>query len=325
MKYFYMKYLVPLFCLCLVVVSCSKKDTPAPAPPPVVLPDTLTAGWSKVIIDANDAQYGDIFFTNNSTGYVVGYNGYKTTDGGLSWVKIINNTGVSNLSVTPNGKVFIVTGGDSVLRSADGGVSFSRYALNAGGAYDIYFTGNDTGYVPAGSKLMRTVDGGLSWAPVSPVTGYPAGAVYKGVFFLNANLGWITFDNRLYKTNGNAGSWVQANFATAPAGAPASIFAYDASVAYAGFLSGVYKSTDGGTNFVKLPLDVNNSSFVDVHFINNNTGYVCCGRKIYKTTDGGNTWQTVVALGKGEIVEIHFTDASHGWACGSNGTVLLLR
>jgi len=46
------------------------------------------------------------------------------------------------------------------------------------------------------------------------------------------------------------------------------------------------------------------------------------GTRIYKTTDAGTTWSVVVALVSASIMEIHFTDAGHGWACCADGDVL---
>lgn len=48
------------------------------------------------------------------------------------------------------------------------------------------------------------------------------------------------------------------------------------------------------------------------------------GPYIFKTTDSGNTWTKVVAVASSTpyLMELHFTDANHGWACGSNGMIL---
>ena len=85
----------------------------------------------------------------------------------------------------------------------------------------------------------------------------------------------------------------------------------------------IYKSVNGGTDFLQvaqLPPGATRA-IPDLHFVNDNTGYVNAGNRIYKTIDGGLTWQVVVALGNDRIIEIHFTDANHGWACGG-GTIL---
>ena len=37
------------------------------------------------------------------------------------------------------------------------------------------------------------------------------------------------------------------------------------------------------------------------------------------------TWTIVVTLADTQIMEIHFSDAHHGWACGVKGTVLVFN
>jgi photosystem II stability/assembly factor-like uncharacterized protein len=67
------------------------------------------------------------------------------------------------------------------------------------------------------------------------------------------------------------------------------------------------------------------AGFTDIHFLTDQIGYASAGRTLYKTTDGGTNWTKVVSLGEATITEIHFTDATHGWACGSNGVVLTFK
>ncbi|WP_409049831.1 WD40/YVTN/BNR-like repeat-containing protein, partial [Sandarakinorhabdus sp.] len=67
---------------------------------------------------------------------------------------------------------------------------------------------------------------------------------------------------------------------------------------------GVYKSTDGGDNWTKMPLpDVERVASIVVHPANGNIVYVCAAgalwsdsadRGVYKTGDGGKTWAKVL-------------------------------
>ena len=67
------------------------------------------------------------------------------------------------------------------------------------------------------------------------------------------------------------------------------------------------------------------TEFSDLYFINSLEGYVTCDNTIYRTNNGGNTWERVVYLADGGLFELHFTDKNHGWAVGARGTILIFK
>ncbi len=78
----------------------------------------------------------------------------------------------------------------------------------------------------------------------------------------------------------------------------------------------VYKTTDGGMNWIKLELDIPAKTHLySVYFSDENTGYLGGAKKtLCKTTDGGSTWsvETLDTL-QGDIKDIKFTSAQVGW------------
>ena len=78
------KIYVPFAIAFLFLISSCSKDTTTPIPVPTDKVDTLTAGWKKIIVDTSET-YADVYFNNNTTGYLVGDKTYKSTDGGLNW------------------------------------------------------------------------------------------------------------------------------------------------------------------------------------------------------------------------------------------------
>jgi len=81
------------------------------------------------------------------------------------------------------------------------------------------------------------------------------------------------------------------------------LFAFDADVCWAvfntGATQGLYKTVDGGANWVKKGGVYGSSSFANViHFFNDNDGFaqgdpVGADYELYTTTDGGETWDAV--------------------------------
>ena len=315
---------IKIILLSILIYGCSKSSNSS---------DSLGKGWSKVKI--NDNQLTDIFFINNSIGFTVGANGtYKSIDGGNAWVKISNIVGDCNIAATSNGNLFILPlGKDSIYRSSDNGNSFSGIKLNAGGrANDIYFINNDTGFIPAGvNNLLITTNGGISWTNVSPLSGLNISGVNYIPFFINGTTGWISSSGNVYRTNGSINNWTACTFdipmihneGVITLYATSADTVYAACKAFGGGATAVYRSTNGGVNFYLVSRVVNDSGYPDIHFVDNNSGYLCSKNKIYHTINGGNTWDAEVTLGSSSLIEIHFVDANHGWACGTNGTVLI--
>ncbi|MGC4100010.1 WD40/YVTN/BNR-like repeat-containing protein [Ferruginibacter sp.] len=315
-----------LFILSIFTSSCSKSND-VNTGPVTEAPDTLSAGWSKVSV--TNEVLADVFFQNNSVGYALGKSLYKTTDGGNSWTKLnAKFSYYSNLAVTNDGKIFVAGGTDTIYRSADGGANFTFIKLAYTGIFDVLFIDNNNGYAPYSGGLLQTADGGVTWTPVSPVTGLNfTTSIYRTGSFISNTAAWIADGSNIFKANGNTNTWVKANLSGVPASTPASIYAASASVVYASFSTGqIFKSVDGGANFSQIAnYGSNLSGFADLHFIDANNGYLSFGRKLFKTSDGGTTWQAVVSLATANFSEIHFTDATHGWACTSNGNIIKLN
>jgi photosystem II stability/assembly factor-like uncharacterized protein len=158
---------------------------------------------------------------------------------------------------------------------------------------------------------------------VQPITGLRFNQNYSSLFFIGTN-GWIIMDSSIFRSNGSINNWSEASFNVQPLSLFTGIYAPSASIIYAVTEAGqVYKSTDAGVNFSLLTVFSPANAFADIHFVDDNTGYVSYDKKIFKTSDGGITWQTVVTMATKTFIEINFTDANHGWACGD--TLLIFK
>jgi hypothetical protein len=311
----------------LFFTACNKSNSNLP--PVVPASDTLTTGW-KMVLDsaAPGVSFEDVHFHDSIVGYAIGNGFWRTINGGINWT---SNTGYQgqNLTVTPNGNLFIVplATGNGIYESIDEGNDFSTTHPSVPDQFnDIFFTGNDTGYISTNLGLIRTVDAGNNWAEVS-AKGLDSASDYYSMFFFNDGLGWICDSSNVYKTAGNINTWTKSTIHTnTPFAYVYRIYATSPTNIYLIVSSGeIYKSTDGGANFFfkgKFATITYISYLPDMKFTDDNTGYISYLSRIYKTTDGGNSWQVVVALAENiGFTAIYFTDANHGWAC-AEGRIL---
>ncbi len=301
--------------LATLFISCSKSDsTPVPDPTPTIKPDTLGTGWTKVNVSSEGL--GDIFFNSPTTGYAVGNNIYKSTDGGNTWTNI-KAASINNLFVTTNGTgYFVPFSVNPLYRTSDGGATFSTYSMPTVPSSDIFFTDDNTGYCVGSDKISKTTDAGTNWTVIN--TAGILSSDYSTLFCLDPNKIWVANESGLFRST-SSGTWQQSNVSGAViATVPPSIYASSANIIYVGNGPNLFKSTDGGVNY-SLIKQFSEYGFTDVHFLDDQNGYVSTARTIYKTIDGGVNWTKVVSLGQGYIGEIHFIDATHGWACGYDG------
>ncbi|MDZ4711554.1 MAG: T9SS type A sorting domain-containing protein, partial [bacterium] len=84
----------------------------------------------------------------------------------------------------------------------------------------------------------------------------------------------------------------------------------------------IYKTTNGGTDW-NLIHDFNPAGiFRDMSFVNQDTGWVCSFDSfdggVFKTTDGGISWQQQINLGLGNPSKIFFVNKDTGWFSNSH-------
>ncbi|HRG60089.1 MAG TPA: YCF48-related protein [Bacteroidia bacterium] len=92
-------------------------------------------------------------------------------------------------------------------------------------------------------------------------------------------------------------------------------------------LGELYKTTDGGNNWVNL-YNVPNRSFRDIHFPNDSIGYIVGYPSfVAKTTDYGDTWQDISSIGilSGTLTSVSFLNSDTGFVGKTTTTAAMFK
>jgi photosystem II stability/assembly factor-like uncharacterized protein len=319
-------FLLPV--ILILYFSCTKNSSSTQPPPNDSLPspqpkDNLGVGWKKIALN-DTSDFEDIFFVKN-TGFVIAADPkiFKSSDGGNTWSQIAVPAGMRsstyfNIGMGSEMNAIFVGPPNQVVSTRDGGISFTVSTLADNNIADVFFVDSTTAYA-AGTNIWKTIDGGINWVKVSSFT---KSANYCSLSFLNAQIGWV-FRNpdELYKTINGGVDWqsLPAQFDSTNNEA---VFFLNPDTGYVSSGKYVERTEDGGISWVNIYGSGSRVTYKDIHFVSDNIGYITDNTGIYKTQNGGNTWTTEVSLVSNPLIELHFTDANHGWACGFKGTIL---
>ncbi|MEQ1678131.1 MAG: hypothetical protein ABL876_15595, partial [Chitinophagaceae bacterium] len=146
--------------------SCSKNETPDEPPLPALLPDTLATGWSIQSIGSSES-ITDVFFSDNSTGFLTGSTGvFRSVNGGGGWQKVFSSNGLINIAMSSNTHALFARPG-RIYVTRNGGTSFDSTSINDPALSDVYCVNNTVAYA-SGLTFWKTTDGGTTW--VNPVS-----------------------------------------------------------------------------------------------------------------------------------------------------------
>lgn len=253
----------------------------------------VSADWTVLNTGTSSNLKAVEFPVNEFTGFAVGSDGtiIKTTDAGNTWSK--NKSGVRSHLL------------------------------------DVDFINNNVGYASGvNGTLLKTINGGANWSqlnsgtsqhlysvhfPVDEYTGYAGGAVSTMLKTTDGGLSWqaLSIDGGyvydiVFPENNETGY---------------------ASAIY-GSLGWIYKTTDGGNNWVKV-LDLEDASIRSMSFpVDDQTGYIANNDTYYqhgvwKTTDGGSSWNYITQGITSVPVAIDFPiNSQFGIAVGYSGDVI---
>jgi len=188
-----------------------------------------------------------------------------------------------NQSIWPNFQRYI-------YRTTNGGetwiVAFHDVA-NQQENYKFNFINSDTGWAFSSNALIKTIDGGQSWVQLNvPVVSFPKKLTIHSTHFIDNNVGWaggvLIFNDYPYLYQDDV----------------------------------IYKTTDGGANWIN---QLQSQAVMGVHkisFTNGNIGWATNSENFYKTTNSGGNWVKMnYSLHNSDF---DFTDQSNGWAIYSD-------
>ena len=203
----------------------------------------------------------------------------KTTDGGITWVPVLDLSDQSAEVVMNNqDEAIVMVPNSRIIITKDGGITWEtteyQNVKSVGYTDDRIFL-----HSPADSLIRYSSDNGLSW--------FEFQIENRELLELRIFDDFQMVDEG-YFVGVNAGRTL-------------------------------FVSSDNGQTWETKPLDIKQSATYSTHFLDAETGFVGALGSISKTIDGGDTWNEVMLpLENSLIKNIEFRDALNGWAVGAN-------
>lgn len=220
---------------------------------------------------------------------------------------------------------WIVGNNNTVLKTTDG-VAWERSNINDGNTYNflsVTFTDNQNGYIGGEdltnnvAVIFRTRNGGSSWNRYAPEEDISR---IKKIAFSGGSTGYALGGNHLLLKTTNAGSsWSTVH--TFDDYALEDIAVSGANIWACGRQATVFFSSDAGSLWMNRNTPDSDKWLMNIFFLNNNTGYAATAygdATLYKTDDGGTSWQSAVEAPEDYISDIFFTDENNGWITAEN-------
>ncbi len=290
----------------------------------------LGYAWYKV---SHRQMYGEIYriqFIDENTGFAgsVGFGGgagftqlFKTTDGGLNWEAHFDVGYYSEFDFL-NDSVGFITNSGSELYSNVSGEWTSRYTGFDFESNDIDFYDVLNGVIAGGDRVIVTADGGNSWTDITPVPNQSIG--YNNIEFRPSGELFVTGDEKLYRSLDGGWSWQLTSFSQY--GWIDDLYFVNADTAFVSAGLQILKSVDGGASWNTTEIH-GDGYFAPgaVYFPDSQTGYAVGEGYYYnmlKTTDGGDTWDTISPYSSSVLNCVYFSDADNGLVFGDMGIVM---
>jgi len=292
---------------------------------------TTNGGESWVEINSPlDAAYS-IHFIDEQIGFIAGEHGamHKTMDGGETWDWIgfdARKSGNDLYSVVfLNQNEGFATGlRGRIIKTTDGGISWSDYSPIYNTIDRLQFTSDEIGYIEVGSDYYKTIDGGINWEIIDIPDHYE----YAGGFqFINDDIGYsigggtLSISGSVFKTTDGGSNWNELDIKVDEG--LSSVHFIDENT---GFISGGFnrkttlKTIDGGISWKQVIAE----EFVQIQIIDSQIGYAnrigYSGGRIYKSVDGGETWDVNFEVDE-EIRSFYFVNDTVGYIVGDNALI----
>ncbi len=211
------------------------------------------------------------------------------------------------------------SGSGSIMRTMDGGKNWIRMNTGSNAAMSrLHVQDKFTIYaVGASSTVIKTTDGGQTWTTLTTGVGAGLNAVH---FAPASQTGYVVGQNGILRKSTNGG----ASWSTIRSGVTGTLFDVFFLNASTGFIAGpngvIRKTTNGGSSWTSI---FSGTDYIkQIWFADVNNGFALSPNKIFRTLDGGATWQSWDADPSAILYRFNFLDALNGYATADPNTLL---
>ncbi len=283
-----------------------------------------------------------LHFIDNLTGWAAGQSGtiIHTTNSGQSWV--IQSSGVETnihniFFLNENLGWALTWTTDSpyrtlILETTDGGASWITKVYGQDNIFmnTIFFLDSLNGWMGGfGGVVVKTTNGGLDWTPTVSsglCSGLPVlDFLFHSSQYAFANGGARDLVGVIWRTTNYGEEWSSVCLGPEPI---QQLHVFDSLniIGVGGdfeYGSSVVRTTDGGSSWNYTALQVFGVASA-LSFRTGSEGWAPLGfaQEFIRTLDSGKTWSQVPTPGRSSILDLVFTDSSHGYAVGSGGVIL---
>ena len=268
-------------------------------------------GWVQIFDGTGDFYARDIKISpsNPSVIYAAGSGVYRSTDSGVSWDSIGENSFLL-IGVDPlNSEVVLGISSTPVLnniyRTTNGGKKWD-YLLYHNPTYISFFVFDRSEPEAVYSaltqgKLNRSFNYGATWDVVNFQDSTPGGnSIYSLAIPNNdSNLLYLSSVYGVYKSTDKGETWDSLNISTDENYNELFLDPGNSQTLYSVIKNkGVFKSIDGGTEWIEKNDGLNTlnvSSYVDLKINPKNTEeiFLTTDSSLYRTTNGGDSWSFI--------------------------------
>ena len=244
----------------------------------------------------------------------------RTIDGGETWIRM--NTGNTSemyrIHFVDAFTGWAVGNNSSIIKTTDGGQTWANQSSGVGtGLEDIHFPTATTGFVVGSNGVIRkTTNGGANWSfNTSGITG-----TIRSVWFSDANTGYFAAQTGVIRKTTNGGtSWQTVYSGTDYF---KEIWFADATNGFALTPTKIFRTTNGGNSWGSWD-GPEGEVIWRFQFVNATIGFASTDiGNVYKTEDGGVSWQAITIPFTDVCKSLFFLDEQHGFAgCYSGGLI----
>jgi len=222
---------------------------------------------------------------------------------------------------------WLVGESERIFHSDDGGENWELQHSGDRDLVTVHFLDKLYGWATGLRSTYYTIDGGSTWNDVDLV-GYGRITVpgTEKAFFIDKDnimlfyvdhVGKDEYKVRRSAFDADSGkfTWISSHYYSNDFSAIANL-GYD--VWFADVANNIYLSTDGGVNWSTGQIEADSgdiSAINDIHFMDEQNGWLCSNASVYYSDDGGENWYYKTTLPDSSLGRIYFKK-DEGWVMG---------